>query len=129
MTDLDTTLLIVDDEPDIRLLVRTLLQGSDYRCLEAGDGAEALELLTTREDIDMVLLDIRMPGVDGFGVLERLDALHLLEQYDVVAFSAHAEPAVIERVTGHGVKAIIQKPFTADQLTSVLDGTRTDGAA
>jgi DNA-binding response OmpR family regulator len=63
--------LVVEDDPDFRLVLSTMLEGTGFTTSEAGDGPVALELLD-REPIDLVLLDLTLPGMDGFGVLREL---------------------------------------------------------
>ncbi|MEI7530162.1 MAG: response regulator, partial [Elusimicrobiota bacterium] len=63
-------ILIVDDEPDMRLAVRNVLKLRGHDVMEAGDGPAALEILAG-EDVDLMLLDIRLPGMDGIEVLEK----------------------------------------------------------
>ena len=116
-------LLVVDDEPDLRLLVK-LLVGEEYEVVEACDGHEAVDVLARRYDIDIVLLDIRIPGIDGFGVLERLAAMNLPHQIQVIAFSAHAERAVVERATERGVRGFVSKPFAPEELIAALSAAR-----
>lgn len=119
MTAAIPTLLVVDDEPDIRLLVRTLL-AEEYDFVEAGGGAEALAILESTPKIDVVLLDIRMPDVDGLAVMERMSAIDALANVPVVAFSAHAEPRMADDVLRHGARALVRKPFDRDDLTRAL---------
>lgn len=66
-----TRVLVVDDEPDVRLIVRTLVSGDDWHVEEASSGEEALELLE-RDEFDVVVLDYRMPGLSGMDVAQRL---------------------------------------------------------
>jgi len=66
-----STVLVVDDDPDIRLLFEVELSFTDHQVLQAGDGQEALDLLR-RQPVDLVLLDIMMPRVSGEDVLRRL---------------------------------------------------------
>ena len=65
------TVLVADDEAEIRSLLRLYLEKDGYRVLEAGDGIHAVSLLQ-KEEIDLVLLDIMMPGLDGYQVLRKL---------------------------------------------------------
>ena len=69
----EQTILIVEDDPDIRDGVRILLAGEGYHILEAENGLRALELFDP--EVDLVILDIMMPGVDGIGVL--LSLIHI----------------------------------------------------
>lgn len=65
------TILIADDEPEIRELFRLYLEKDGYEVLEAGDGLQTLQILK-EEQVDLLLLDIMMPGIDGFAVLRKL---------------------------------------------------------
>ena len=112
--------LVVDDEADLRLLVRIVLSDAGYEVEEACDGGEALELLEDGDDIDLVVLDIRMPHVDGFAVLERLRAADLLSKYKIVAISAHAEKTTVERAIADGAIAFVQKPFVPEDLVTAV---------
>lgn len=65
------TILVVDDEEDMRNLVEMYLLNSGYRCLQAANGKEAISMVET-EEVDLILLDIMMPGMDGFSVCEEI---------------------------------------------------------
>jgi CheY-like chemotaxis protein len=65
------TVLIVDDEPDIVILLRLALEAAGYSTVEATDGREALEVIRDAHP-DVVLLDVMMPGMDGWSTLEHL---------------------------------------------------------
>ena len=68
---MDHRILIVDDEPEIRNFLRLYLENEGYKVLEAGNGSDALSMLK-REEISLCLLDIMMPGIDGFHVLKEI---------------------------------------------------------
>ena len=65
------TILIADDEPEIRTLLRLYLENENYQIIEAENGKQALELLK-KEHVDLCLLDIMMPEMDGYHVLQEL---------------------------------------------------------
>lgn len=67
-----TTILVVDDDADARLLLRVVLESRGIVVVEASDGEAALETIRARPDLDLVLLDLHMPGLGGREVLERL---------------------------------------------------------
>ncbi len=70
------TVLIIDDESAIRLSIAAYLEDSGFRCLEAANGREGLEILV-RESPDILVTDLRMPEIDGFSLLGLLRAQHL----------------------------------------------------
>ena len=113
--------MIVDDEPDIRILARRQLEEAGYRTLEAKDGDEALALLLGGLRPDVVLLDLRMPRVDGMTVVKELSAHHLLEQIPVVIFSAHGCGGLLDELLCLGCRECITKPYTQEQLVSAVE--------
>jgi CheY-like chemotaxis protein len=112
--------LVVDDEPDILLATRLLLQSAGYSVVEAKTGEEALTLMKEVEP-DAVFLDLRMPGMDGWDVLEELGARGYLERVPVIVLSAHGSPDRVERSVELGARAYVRKPFRKDDLTRALD--------
>jgi two-component system, response regulator, stage 0 sporulation protein F len=83
------TALVVDDDPDIRIMARRQLEDLGYATHAARDGEEALGLLLEGLHPDVVLLDLRMPRVDGLEVARELHDRGLLEEIPVIIFSAH----------------------------------------
>lgn len=114
------TILVVEDEPGIVFTVRFVLESAGYSVLDADNGDDALALVE-QNDPDAVLLDIRIPGTDGWGVLEHLRETGRLESTPVVMLSAHATPSTAERALDEGASAYITKPFDAEELRSTLD--------
>ena len=101
------SILIADDEPDIRELLRLYLENAGHRVLEAGDGEEALAVLDA-EQVDLVLLDIMMPKLDGYGVLKKLRAT---SNVPVIVISAKGQDP--EKILGLdlGADDYLVKPF------------------
>lgn len=113
------TILVVDDEPDLRLMLRVKLKQQGFEVTEAVDGAEALEILTHTTP-DLVLLDLRMPDIDGWSVLETLRERGRLDDLKVVTISAHAGAGTVERTSALGVQAHVSKPFLLKALIDVI---------
>lgn len=111
--------LVVDDEPDIRLLIRVYLVDAGYEVIEAENGREAIDSVTGDEP-DLVLLDLRLPGLDGWEVIERLKEQGVAERIPVVAISAHATPTTKERAHEVGFRSYVGKPFTPKELLEVV---------
>ncbi len=111
------SVLIVDDEKPVRESVRSILEYEDFEALEAGGGKEALDLTASREP-DAVLLDIKMPGMDGLEVLENLRRDH--PGIPVVMFSGHGNiPTAVEAIQ-NGAFDFIEKPPDADKIVVTL---------
>jgi DNA-binding response OmpR family regulator len=109
--------LIVDDEPNVRLVLRTTLQSTGYRVLEAPDGLAALlQLRKTR--CDLILLDLRMPEVDGLWALYRLRERG--DTTPVLVLTAHG--SIPDAVTAMKLGAIdfLTKPITPDKLREAV---------
>jgi DNA-binding response OmpR family regulator len=105
--------LIVDDEEFVRLLVAEILERNGYRVEMAADGAAALTLMEVRRP-DLVLLDLMMPGLTGWAVLERMRQAGGMPP--VVILTAHGSYEAFTRVVKEGVAGYISKPFALDEL-------------
>jgi CheY-like chemotaxis protein len=114
------TLLVVDDSKSSRrvnvALVRDLF-GEQVACLEAASGEEALAVLAGRQ-IDLVLLDLTMPGISGYDVLAELRKRH--STVPVVVVSADIQKLAKARVAALGAIGFIEKPVRAEALRTVL---------
>jgi DNA-binding response OmpR family regulator len=108
--------LIADDDADILLLVRAVLERSGHEVVGASDGAEALASVRARKP-DLVVLDIAMPEVDGLEVLRRLRADPTTSELPVVLLSARAQEADVVRGFAIGASAYLKKPFSPRELS------------
>jgi CheY-like chemotaxis protein len=114
------SVLLVDDERALRTVLRTRLKLAGYEVTEAETGEDALALLE-HEKPDVVLLDLRLPGIDGWEVLEQLRSSDRLPALPVVVATAHGGPEVAGRAQALGCRAVLQKPFALRELVSTLD--------
>jgi DNA-binding response OmpR family regulator len=110
-------ILIVDDEPNVRLVLRTALESAGYRVTEAPDGLVALELARVAA-CDLILLDLRMPKLDGMATLARLREAH--SPAPVVMLTAHG--SIPDAVSAMKLGAIdfLAKPITPAELRGVV---------
>jgi CheY-like chemotaxis protein len=115
-----SVILVVDDEQDIRLVTRVLLELEGHQVLDAADGEAALELLRSAPSIGVVFLDLRMPGLSGWDVLAELRRGGRLDKLRVVVFTAHMEPRELQRAIHEGAHGYLTKPFTEEQLYAAL---------
>lgn len=109
------TILVVDDEPNVRLMFRTTLETVGHDVIEAGDGAAALDILAAADrPIDLVLLDLRMPAIDGMETLRRMRAGNLA--HPVIIITAHGSvPDAVEAMR-LGAIDFLAKPVTPEAL-------------
>ncbi len=110
------TILIVEDEPPIRRLLRTTLAAHDYRTLEAGTGAEALHSMRHHRP-DLVLLDLGLPDRDG---LELIAEIRKLGPVPIVVLSARGEEAAKVAALDSGADDYVTKPFGAEEFIARL---------
>ena len=103
-------ILIVDDSELNREMLKAIL-GEEYDYAEAENGAQAILMLQQDMNIDLLLLDINMPKIDGFGVLERLNQFRWIEELPVIMISATEDRAVIEHCYSLGITDYIRRPF------------------
>ncbi|MGH7321712.1 MAG: sigma-54-dependent transcriptional regulator [Candidatus Rokuibacteriota bacterium] len=112
MADVRPVVLVVDDEPGVRASVKVILEG-EYEVLEAGDGPAALELVKMRT-VDVCLLDIRLPGMEGITVLQRLKRLD--GGLEVVLVTAVRTLRTAVEAMKLGAYDYLTKPFGVDDL-------------
>ena len=116
------TILVVDDEPTIRLLVRAALEETGHRLLEAADGSTALDLARA-ERPDLILLDIVLPRLSGLEVCRRLKgdpATATTPVFLLTGFVQQAERQAAEEV---GAEGFIAKPFSPAALVQQIEDT------
>ncbi|HLF99768.1 MAG TPA: response regulator transcription factor [Acidimicrobiia bacterium] len=117
MTHGRTKVLIVDDEPDILLMMRVNLEGEGFDTVLAADGETAVERVRN-EAPAVVLLDVMMPVLDGWGVLEVLANDEVRPA--IIVVSAKAAPADLARAYQLGAADYVTKPFSIEHLVSVI---------
>jgi DNA-binding NtrC family response regulator len=113
------TILVVDDEVALRRLIVRQLRIEGYKVLEAGYGMEALAVAAiSREPIDLVLSDIRMPGMPGTELAQRLMSEH--PGLQVVLMSAHPVDDLTFSTDCRGVITVLTKPFESKSLLALV---------
>jgi CheY-like chemotaxis protein len=114
--------LIVDDEPDVRLVTRVILEAVGHEVDEVESGERALDVLGDGSLPDVLLLDVRMPGIDGWEVLRRVrGATGPLGSLPVVIFTADISLAEQAPVPLRERDFFLGKPFDPDDLISLID--------
>ena len=112
--------LVVDDEPDVLLLCRLNLEQHGHEVLEAPTGQAALE--SVREALpDLIVLDLMLPGIDGYDVLQTLRADEATAGVKVLVLTAKSLQADRERSRHLGAAAFLTKPFLPDELVTTVN--------
>jgi two-component system alkaline phosphatase synthesis response regulator PhoP/two-component system response regulator VicR len=112
-------ILVVDDERPIVRLVQVNLEHAGYEVVAAYDGKEALEKVE-QEKPDLIILDVMMPQMDGFEVMQRLQANPKTRDIPVIMLTAKAQDADVFRGWQSGVTLYLTKPFSPFELISFV---------
>jgi len=113
------SILVVDDDADIRTLIETVLEPYGHEIATASGGQEAINKLK-RKPYDLVILDIMMPGLSGYEVLEQIRAMPSRAETPVIVVTAKHDPAGLSREIKGGAVDHIAKPFMPEELEEVV---------
>jgi PAS domain S-box-containing protein len=112
-------ILLADDEPDVRAVVRAMLESLGYTVMEAGDGREAVELFRQRHaEIDLVLLDLVMPRLSGEGAFAEMR--QIVPGVRAILASGYDESGRIDEIVASGFGGFLQKPFRRQELVEKI---------
>jgi DNA-binding NtrC family response regulator len=124
------TILVVDDEPEIRKLVTAMLTRNGYRVLTADSGENAVRLFRNNPGVDLLLTDVVAPGMSGPMIADEIAAIR--PDVKVVFMSGYDNTQVVQRYVVEKGYSLLIKPFTMEQLgkmiARVLEGNRTSAA-
>jgi CheY-like chemotaxis protein len=112
-------ILVIEDNESTRALLRQLLKGNGYGVLEAADGIEGLEMVE-EEDIDLILLDLQMPFMDGCDVIRRLRDNPKYKNLKVIAVTSFAMKGDRERALETGFDEYVTKPIDTRKLPEII---------
>lgn len=107
-------ILIVDDEPDVRSMLESILRSEGHQILSVGNGAEAIKILMGLEEIDIMITDLHMVPVDGMEIVETGHAER--PDMDIIVLSAFINDETFEKLVNLGVSGFVDKPFTLEDL-------------
>ena len=119
------TILVVDDSNIVRNFVKRIFN-EQYNVAMAKDGQEAIDIINANSDTDFVeavLLDLNMPGVDGFGVLEYMRQNNLLKKMPVSIISGDSSKETIDRAFTYEIVDMVTKPFNDSNIKTVVEKT------
>lgn len=117
-------ILVVDDDPGISRLLRYNLEDRETCVIAAGNGLEGIKLLTG-EKIDLLILDVKLPDFNGWGILSLLRISEIYHRLPVIMISV--EPFGTELITTYRPDAYLQKPFDVRQLLTMVENIASLG--
>ncbi|HEY0176436.1 MAG TPA: response regulator [Pedobacter sp.] len=112
--------LIIDDDNRNIFALTAVLKSKGYQCLSAIGGEEGLQLMEEQKDIAVVLMDMMMPGMDGYEAIAKMNADPELRSIPVIAVTAQAMLGDRERCLNAGAVGYVSKPINVDNLTDLL---------
>jgi CheY-like chemotaxis protein len=113
-------ILVIDDEPDVRWMLRLSLERLGHEVLLAEDGLRGVAM-AQRQKPDVVVLDLMMPVMDGYGVLDAMQRDPRTAGLPILVLTAKALPDEEERVTEAGARRFVTKPFDPLDLARALE--------
>ena len=111
-------ILVVDDDPDFREILTQLLQHEGYRVVSSSTGLGAIRHLASKHPPCVVVLDLRMPRMDGWALLRVMGALGLTPGLPVVVVSAYADERPLPKKS---IAAMLTKPIDPESIVDVID--------
>jgi two-component system cell cycle sensor histidine kinase/response regulator CckA len=124
---LQSTILVVDDEPEIRKLVSAMLTRCGYRVLSADTGENAIALFKNNPDTDLLLTDVVVPGMSGPMIADEIAALN--PAIKVLFMSGYDGTRVVMRYVAEKGYSLLIKPFTMEQLEHKVQAVLSHGAS
>ncbi|MEH7299185.1 response regulator [Neobacillus drentensis] len=110
-------ILIVDDQFGIRILLNEVFQKEGYQTFQAANGVQALDIVT-KHDPDLVLLDMKIPGMDGIEILKRMKVID--PEIRVIIMTAYGELDMIQEAKDLGAITHFAKPFDIDDIRAAV---------
>jgi len=110
-------ILIVDDQFGIRILLNEVFQKEGYKTFQAANGIQALDIVT-KHDPDLVLLDMKIPGMDGIEILKRMKVID--PDIRVIIMTAYGELDMIQEAKDLGAITHFAKPFDIDDIRAAV---------
>jgi CheY-like chemotaxis protein len=118
--DAHSTIMVVDDDEDIRQMMRVLLEDDGYSVLEAENGQQAIEIAQTASP-DLILMDLSMPVLDGLTATRRMREIDRVSDVPIIAITAHDSPEHRTSASAAGINEYLTKPIDFVKLDKLLD--------
>ena len=112
-------ILVIEDTEDNRQIVRDLLESAGYELVEALDGLEGVAA-AERENPDLILMDIQLPGIDGYEATRRIRAIPALAKVPIIAVTSYALSGDEAKTRAAGCDGYVAKPFSPRQLLAKI---------
>jgi len=112
-------ILLIDDNKEITDAICLYLEGEEASCTVTNSGREGLEMIKNRNDFNLILLDIAIPDFSGYDILDQLKKDDLISTRNIILFTASVLDE--KRIFSYGVKGIIRKPLSIDDLQAAVD--------
>jgi two-component system, cell cycle response regulator DivK len=112
-------ILVVEDQPDSRQIIRDMLAGTDYEITQAENGEEALAAIAKQRP-DLVLMDIQLPIMDGYTATKQIKADPALRSIPIIAVTCYALPGEEKKARAAGCDDYVTKPFSPRQLLAKI---------
>jgi two-component system cell cycle response regulator DivK len=113
-------ILVIEDQEDNRQIVRDLVTASGYELIEATTGEEGLEV-ASRERPDLILMDIQLPGIDGYEVTRRIKANPKLRKIPIIAVTSYALSGDDKKAFAAGCDGYVTKPYSPRLLLAKIE--------
>ena len=112
-------ILVVEDQPDSRQIIRDMLAGTDYEITEAENGEEALKAIEKQRP-DLILMDIQLPIMDGYTATNQIKANPALRSIPIIAVTSYALASEEKKARAAGCDDYVTKPFSPKQLLAKI---------
>jgi two-component system, cell cycle response regulator DivK len=112
-------ILVVEDQPDSRQIIRDMLAGTDYEITEAENGEEALAAMAKQRP-DLVLMDIQLPIIDGYTATKQIKADPALRSIPIIAVTSHALDGEEQTARAAGCDGYVPEPYSPRQLLAKI---------
>ena len=112
-------ILVVEDQEDNRQIIRDLLSATDYEIMEAETGEQALEAVAKQRP-DLILMDIQLPGIDGYETTRRIKADPALRSIPIIAVTSYALSGEEQKARAAGCDEYVPKPYSPRQLLAKI---------
>jgi two-component system, cell cycle response regulator DivK len=112
-------ILVVEDQPDNRQIIRDMLAPTDYEITEAEDGQQALEAIAKQRP-DLILMDIQLPIIDGYTATHQIKADPTLRSIPIIAVTSYALSGEEKKARAAGCDDYVPKPFSPRQLLAKI---------